>query len=920
MKIRICIFLVFSSIFLIAGQNRFFYNKGERIDMVQNPLYVSVKFNGSVDESIQNMIIQSSFGSYLDSKSLFKVTQKNRTKSNTFLVRLKEDIQYNNINNIIAALQSSSQVKYIGMGFSKNDKIVHFATDELIVKFKKNTSSIDIRNLSTLFNTSIVERVYQDEDIYLLSVNSKGEQGSDNVFDVSNKFSLTQFVEYAQPNFIRIGMLTFVPNDSLLPMQWNIHNTGNNIPEGIKGIPGCDLNLEPAWDLVTGNHNVIIGIIDTGVDTSHIDLVGNLCDRKLWYNAVDENPWPADQFNHGTAMSGIAAAIGNNVAGTCGVAWHCSIMPVKVFSGEGYTTDLILGKGLNWAWTHGAEVLNNSWGGGVNSPFISNAILNAKTFGRNGRGTVVFAATGNNDSAGIFYPSVLPEVIAVGGVSPCCQRKSPTSCDLENWGANYGEGLSVVSPTPKIGCTTIDGLWHFYCNGTSSACPQITAIGAMILSKNINLSADSVRMIIERSARKVGAYSYNISKPNGMWNNEMGYGFPDARACLQMTPQGPSEIYDQIPPVVKITPPQSGWFSQPIVISANITDNQSVAGGNNAPRLYYNIISSPVSFVVPGVLSSPNTYSFIIPQNGPGFSYGMSIRYYLAAQDTSSNGNIATYPPGGSGINPPGSFAPPKKLFLQNTHFYDTTVFSTEVPINFAASVETTVVSHASTQIYKTLLGVRCLVNIDHNYDEDISVSLISPSGTETVLTAGLGKNGQNYSNTYFDDYAPNSIMDTSFHAPYTGIFSPVEKLWFINGENSNGIWTLKIVDNSTGDVGRLNQWSITLRFSSDRDISQVPQKLELVGNFPNPFNPITRITFNVPYRSRIKVVVYDLLGREVYKVLDEFRNAGFAQYADFDLNSVHTYQGSGVASGIYFYSLFADDKFIEAKRMAIVK
>ncbi len=925
-KLTILFFSILAGSYLIAhaqniSEHEFYiYNNNQKITLVPNTNYISVKFNNDVDEAVQNMVIQSTFGSLLESKSLFKVTQKNGTKSRTFIIRLKNGVNYTSVNSVLKTLRSSGQIKYVGTGFSKNDKVVHLITDEVIVKFKQNVNEFEIQNLNRLFNSSIIDRVYPDKNIFLLSINSKGEQGSDNAFDVSNKYSLTQFVDYAQPNFIRIGMLCFVPNDTMLPMQWNIKNTGNNVPGGPPGIAGCDLNLEPAWDSFTGSHRVIIGIIDTGVDTNHIDLRGNLVDPSLWYNAVDENPWPMDGFNHGTAMCGIAAAIGNNVAGTCGVAWRCSIMPVKVFSNEAFTTDLILGKGLNWAWTHGAEVLNNSWGGGINTPFITNAIQNAKLYGRNGKGTVVFAATGNDDSAGVYYPSVLPEVIAIGGISPCFERKSVTSCDLEQWGANYGVGLSVVSPTPKIGCTTIDGLWHFYCNGTSSSCPQITSIGALILSKNINLSADSVRLIIESTARKVGNYSYNINKPNGTWNNEMGFGLPDAKACLDMTPAGPQIIYDQVPPIVKVTPPQSGILKGPLTINANVSDNELVASGNNTPRLYYNISNSSVNGIIYGILNSNNNYSFTFPSNVPILDYGMSMRYYIAAQDTSSNGNISTYPYGGRGVNPPGLIAPPKRLYLQNTNVRETTIFSNEVPIIFSAVRETTIVSHISVPFNKTIIGVRSMINLSHDYIGDLTISLISPLGTEITLTSGEGANGQGYINTVFDDYSQNSIQDTNFHPPYSGSFSPVEKLWLMNGENSNGVWTLKIIDNSTNEQGTLNAWNVTLRYSSDRDVSNIPSSFALQENYPNPFNPVTRIPFSVPYYSKIKIIIYDVLGRQVAKLLDEFRSPRFNDFVDFDLNSVHYNGANGIASGIYFYTLYTDDKFVQSRRLVILK
>ena len=898
----------------------FYYYNGLKTDMDSNPFYISIKFNSDVDEAVQYMLVQNALGDYIESNNRFKVTQRNGAKSLTFIVKLKNNVNFDALNNRINNFRDDSRVRYIGSAFTKNDKVIHLVTDEIIVKYKQNTTEYEIRNLNKLFNTSIIDRVYPDKKIFLISINNKGGTESDNAFDVSNKFQLTQFVDFAQPNFIRIGMLCFVPNDTLLPMQWNIKNTGNNIPGGPPGIAGCDLNLEPAWDSYTGNHKVIIGMIDTGVDTDHVDLRQNLVESQLWYNALDESHNPSDGFNHGTAESGVAAAIGNNIAGICGVAWNCSLMPVKVFSDEAYTTDLILGKGLNWAWEHGADVLNNSWGGGTYTPFITLAIQNAKTYGRNGKGAVVFAATGNQDSAGIFYPSVLPEVIAVGGISPCFQRKSTTSCDGEDWGADYGEGLSVVAPTPKIGCTIFTGGWAFYCNGTSACSPQITAIGALILTKNINLSADSVRLIIERTARKVGNYSYNITKPNGLWNNEMGYGLPDAKACLDMTPPGPQVIYDQVPPVIKITPPRSGLLNNNLVINATITDNLLVAGGNNIPRLYYNISNSSVTGIINGLSGPNNNYTFTFPAGTPLLNYGMSMRYYIAAQDTSSNGNITTYPVGGRGVNPPGTFAPPKKLYLQNTGTRDTTIRSLDIPIHFVAETETTIVSHINIPFNKTVLGVKSLINLTHDYMGDLSLSLLSPSGTEIVLAAGIGSDGQGFINTNFDDYSPNSIQDTNFRYPYTGSYSPVDKLWLMNGENSSGEWTLKIVDNYAPEQGTLNSWSITLTYSTDRDVSDVPNHFELMENFPNPFNPITRIPFDVPYYSRVKIIVYDITGREVAKLLDEFRSPRFNDFVDFDINSVRVNGGSGIASGIYFYSLYSNEKFVKSRRMVILK
>ena len=190
-------------------------------------------------------------------------------------------------------------------------------TTELIVKFKKNISKFDIDNLNKLFKTEIIESVSGFYNLYLLKISPE-----DNAFDAANSYALTTFVDFAQPNFIRLGMLCSPPNDSLLPEMWHVENRGNNIPKNIQGTPGCDVNLLPAWEQTHGNPNILIAIIDTGVDTNQIDLRDNLVgDRNLWYDAYDNDQQPQDQHSHGTAITGIAGAVGNNSIGTVGVAF-----------------------------------------------------------------------------------------------------------------------------------------------------------------------------------------------------------------------------------------------------------------------------------------------------------------------------------------------------------------------------------------------------------------------------------------------------------------------------------------------------------------------------------------------------------------------------------------------------------------------
>jgi len=219
------------------------------------------------------------------------------------------------------------------------------------------------------------------------------------------------------------------------------------------------------------------------------------------------------------------------------------------------------GEGINWAWQHGADVISNSWGSTVQYQIIDDAINNAITQGRNGKGCVVVFASGNDNLSTVSYPASLQNVIAVGAISPCGQRKSLSSCDGESWGSNYGLNLSIVAPgvlipttdrqgnagyNPNIHIHTGNGgnkvtqdftnqdytVWF---NGTSAACPHVAGVAALVLSVNPNLTGQQVRDIIESTAQKVGGYNYQTTsgRPNGTWNNEVGYGLVNAYAAVQ---------------------------------------------------------------------------------------------------------------------------------------------------------------------------------------------------------------------------------------------------------------------------------------------------------------------------------------------------------------------------------------------------
>ncbi|RTY83162.1 T9SS type A sorting domain-containing protein [Flavobacterium sp. ZB4P23] len=321
------------------------------------------------------------------------------------------------------------------------------------------------------------------------------------------------------------------------------------------GVIDADMDVEEAWSYTTGN-DIKVAIIDEGVDLNHPDLMANLL---LGYDATGGNsnggPNITTDDSHGTACAGIVAAVGNNNLGVAGIAYNSKILPVRIAYTNGYplgdqrrkwiSSDTWIANGISWAVQNGADVLSNSWGGGSPSTTITNAINNAVTNGRNGKGCIVLFSSGNENTA-VSYPATLPNVIAVGASSMCDQRKTPTSCDGETrWGSNYGTGIDVIAPGVQIFTTDISGLSGYGTadyisdfNGTSSACPNVAGVVALILSVKPSLTGIEARQILESSTDKINGYSYSSSisgQPNGTWNNEVGYGRINALKAVSNT-------------------------------------------------------------------------------------------------------------------------------------------------------------------------------------------------------------------------------------------------------------------------------------------------------------------------------------------------------------------------------------------------
>jgi thermitase len=296
-------------------------------------------------------------------------------------------------------------------------------------------------------------------------------------------------VLFVEPNGIYHASAT--PNDPSFGSQW--------APRKVQ----ADL----AWPMWTPKAQVVVAIVDTGIDYTHPDLTNKVLRSSgtvVGYNAVGSNAHtgntadPIDDQGHGTHCAGIAAAQIDNSTGVAGISgWNgvagstdvsTKLMPVKVLDSTGSGTDATVAAGITWAADHGAKVISLSLGGG-GSTTLSNAVSYAWN-----KGCVVVAAAGNSSSSALSYPAAYPNVLAVAATD---------STDTLASYSNYGSWVNVAAPGSTIYSTLPTyaaggnfGTNYGYLSGTSMATPNVAGEAALLLAQNPALANSQIRSII----------------------------------------------------------------------------------------------------------------------------------------------------------------------------------------------------------------------------------------------------------------------------------------------------------------------------------------------------------------------------------------------------------------------------------------
>jgi hypothetical protein len=293
---------------------------------------------------------------------------------------------------------------------------------------------------------------------------------------------------------------------------------------------------DQAWDFTTGASNVVVAVLDSGVNAAHPDLAGRLLQG---YDFVSNDSNPADDFGHGTAVTGTIVAAGNNGLGVAGVAFGCEVLPVKVMDASGSATHSCIAQGIEYAVQQGARVINLSLGGDFTSSTLQDAIDYAWS-----NNVVVVASAGNNGGTVPQYPAACDHVVGVAATEPD---------DSKAWFSSYGSWVALFAPGDNIWTTQRDltnayGRWA----GTSFSSPIVAGVAALVASANPSLSNTQIVNILEQTADDLGAPGFDSMFSFGRVNAFRAVASAAPQAADQNSSNG---LGAAVPPTVTVAGP-----------------------------------------------------------------------------------------------------------------------------------------------------------------------------------------------------------------------------------------------------------------------------------------------------------------------------------------------------------------------------
>lgn len=642
------------------------------------------------------------------------------------------------------------------------------SSDAVIVKYKKNASAQMRKQARSLVKAKISDVNADEIDDNYKSLLS-GRLAKFKISGMSTKEAIArlkshQAIEYVEPDYqVSIAQ---TPDDPRFDELWGLNNDGQT-----GGTADADIDAVEAWDISTGSRDVVVGVIDTGIDYSHSDLASNMwvnssevpgdgidndgngfVDDVHGINAITNSGDPMDDEGHGTHVSGTIGASGNNATGVVGVNHEVSLVGCKFLdaAGNGSTSDAIkcidYMVGLKNAGVN-LRVLNNSWGGGGYSQALADAIASSEA------ADLMFVAAAGNDTidndVNPHYPSNY-ENASVLSVA------STDQTDNISWFSHYGlTSVDMGAPGSAILSTTPGESYASY-SGTSMATPHVAGAAALVLSINPELNTQELKELLMSSG--------------------------DANAALQgVTVAGTRLNVNQ---ALIDADPTPGFK-----ISADPLTQQIVAG--QATNYTFTIgsiaqwdeeVTLELSSTLSGAYLSASTAR-------PGDEVMLNVE---TDTDTQWGEYELTVTATADEIVKQQSV----KLMIQPVGLNDFT-YSSNASVDIPDNSPVGAVSVINVPDDLTVFGTTADVDITHTYSGDLVVKLVSAQGTQVTLQSNVGGSS--------DDIV-RSFTSESF-----------------NGEVATGDWTLHVEDTAAADTGTINTWSLTL--SAIGEVSPQPPR-----------------------------------------------------------------------------------------------
>jgi len=407
----------------------------------------------------------------------------------------------------------------------------HDSAVDVLVRFRPGVSFDRIRQIAARNNDRLDDETESVNG--LISLDDMDDADASTV--AAQYAAMTDLVSYAEVN----GQISFddpelysyqnlrddkgginsTPNDPDFGQQWALNNTGQD-----GGKSGADISSLEAWKKTRGSEDVVVAVLDSGVDYEHVDLRTNIWARpdsvpayyddelgefndEFGYNGTDQLSDPMDDNGHGTHCAGIIGAEGNNDEGIAGINWNVQIMPLKFLGRGGFGTTADAIKAINYAIDRkkagvNIRVINASWGSTQNSKALEDVIRAAGD-----AGILFVAAAGNsgtdNDKRA-HYPSNydLPNVISVAATD-----RTDALTSFSNFGL---KSVHIAAPGRDIESTWLGNAYRD-ASGTSMAAPQVAGVAALVLSAEPNLTVAQLRNRLLSSVDKLPNLAGKVS-------------------------------------------------------------------------------------------------------------------------------------------------------------------------------------------------------------------------------------------------------------------------------------------------------------------------------------------------------------------------------------------------------------------------